>query len=140
MGIRRIEAGILDYGTDMNRSNNPFEMGLGSFIDLKKASFIGKEKLLTLSRKSLFFGVKCKQAIPFAGSLILEKGKVVGQTTVGAFSPLLNTGIGYVLFNEESSWTGKKLKLQDHDKNLHDCEITTIPFYDQSKKIPRGLS
>ena len=70
--IRRIEAGILDYGTDMNRTNNPFEVGLGSFVDLNKAQFIGKDRLSTMSRKTKLFGIKTSTAIPFAGLEIIE--------------------------------------------------------------------
>jgi len=80
MGIRRIEAGILDYGTDMNRTNNPFEVGLGSFVDLNKAQFIGKDRLSTMSRKTKLFGIKTSTAIPFAGLEIIENNKVVGYT------------------------------------------------------------
>ncbi len=140
MGIRRIEAGILDYGTDMNRTNNPFEVGLGSFVDLNKAQFIGKDRLSTMSRKTKLFGIKTSTAIPFAGLEIIENNKVVGYTTVGAFSPFLNAGIGYVLFHHEAAWLGKKLWLREADKSLHSCTVMPLPFFDASKKIPRGIS
>ena len=138
MGIRRIEAGILDYGTDMSRANNPFEMGLGSYVNLKKNNFFGKEKLLSMNKKNRFYGVVCKEAIPFSGCEILERGQVVGRTTTGAFSPYLNSGIGYVLFTNQADWVEKKLTLRDTKKNLYDCQISTLPFYDPLKKIPRG--
>ena len=138
MGIRRIEAGILDYGTDMDRSNNPFEMGLGRLVDLKKSTFIGKEKLQSMNKNSMLYGVKCDETIPFSGLNVLDQDEVVGTTTVGAFSPLLKSGIGFVLFKKKFDWLGKKLSLQDHNKNSYDCEISDLPFYDQSKKIPRG--
>jgi len=39
--IRRIEAGILNYGADMTIENNPYEVGLGWTVDLgKSADFI----------------------------------------------------------------------------------------------------
>ena len=139
MGIRRIEAGILDYGTDMNRENNPFEMGLGSFVDLKKTNFIGKEPLLHMNKERLFYGLTCKNTIPFGGLEVLENEQVVGYTTVGAFSPKFESGIGYVLFKRTGNWLGKQLTLRRIDKTLYDCVITSLPFYDAKKKIPRGL-
>ena len=41
--IRRIEAGILSYGQDMDIENNPYEVRLGCQVDLDKGDFIGKE-------------------------------------------------------------------------------------------------
>ena len=138
MGIRRIEAGILDYGTDMNRKNNPFEMGLGPFVDLTKENFIGKDKLLQMNKSNCFYGVACENTIPFGGLEILDNEQVVGHTTVGAFSPFLDKGIGYTLFTKQGNWPGKKLNLRSMDKTLYECEITSLPFYDFRKKIPRG--
>src|SRR5207245_8946738 len=44
--IRRIEGGILNYGSDMTLENNPYEVGLGWLVDLgKKADFVGKKAL-----------------------------------------------------------------------------------------------
>src|SRR3989449_7696698 len=44
--IRRIEAGILNYGADMMIENNPYEVGLGWTVDLDKpGDFIGKAAL-----------------------------------------------------------------------------------------------
>ena len=44
--IRRIEAGILNWGADMTLENNPYEVGLGWLVDDdKKADYIGKEAL-----------------------------------------------------------------------------------------------
>ena len=56
MNIRRIEAGILDCGSDFSIYDNPYEVGLGNFIDLKKKFFIGKDKLVNLPKHKLLFG------------------------------------------------------------------------------------
>ncbi len=140
MGIRRIEAGILDYGTDMNRSHNPFEMGLEKFVDLRKHAFIGRDSLLGMRKESKFYGIKCPDAVPFSGLDILCHGEIVGKTTVGAFSPFLKTGIGYVLFKTSKNWINEKLVLRGHDKTLYECTVMPLPFYDNKKAIPRGLN
>ena len=46
--IRRIEAGILNYGIDMTLENNPYEVGLERLVSLEK-EFIGKEALQKIS-------------------------------------------------------------------------------------------
>ncbi|MEO1249310.1 MAG: aminomethyl transferase family protein, partial [Pseudomonadota bacterium] len=43
--IRRLEAGILSWGQDMDVETNPFEVGLGWQIDFDKDDFIGKAAL-----------------------------------------------------------------------------------------------
>lgn len=138
MGIRRIEAGILDYGTDINRFNNPFEVGLGSYVDFSKDYFIGKESLTKINKKSKLFGILSENFIPFSGLEIFYENKIVGKTTVGAFSPYLKKGIGYVLFNYHNDWTRKKLTIRDKENNFNNCKIVNLPFYDQTKKISKG--
>lgn len=54
MGIRRIEAGILDNISDFDTSMTPFEAGLGKFIDLDKDGYIGRDALLKADRQTLF--------------------------------------------------------------------------------------
>ena len=44
--IRRIEAGILDYGTDFDQRSDPFDLGLQKFIDFDKSDFIGRDALV----------------------------------------------------------------------------------------------
>ena len=57
--IRRIEAGILNYGVDMTIANNPYEIGLERLVDLDKPEpFIGREAL----RKMKSEGVKRRLA------------------------------------------------------------------------------
>ncbi|HET7088469.1 MAG TPA: glycine cleavage system protein T, partial [Anaerolineae bacterium] len=55
--IRRIEAGILNYGADMTLENNPYEVGLGWLVDEdKEADYIGKQALRRIKAE----GVKRK--------------------------------------------------------------------------------
>ena len=139
MGIRRIEAGILDYGTDMNTSNTPFEVGLGKFVDFTSKNFIGKEKLLQSNKKCLLFGIRSKDAIPFQDCVVFQNNREVGKTTVGAYSPFLKAGIGYVLFENYEDWDGQVLSFLAKNGELYDCFISKLPFFDAGKEIPRGL-
>ena len=61
MNIRRIEAGILNAGSDFNQFTTPFDVGLGRFVDEDKEDFIGKAALEKVSRDARFFGIKCKK-------------------------------------------------------------------------------
>lgn len=139
MEIRRIEAAILDNGTDMNQSMTPFQSGLGAFIDMDKDEFIGKMALVNADQRTLLYGLKSKTASPGMNDQILDGAKAVGRCTAGAVSPFLKCGIGYVRFEEPGGWTGKSLTLKTADGKVHDCEIVDIPFYDKDKQISRGI-
>ena len=59
MGIRRIESGILDNGSDIEPDLTPFGAGLGQFVRLDKEDFIGRGALETADRSQLLFGLVC---------------------------------------------------------------------------------
>lgn len=139
MEIRRLEAGILDNLTDMDVSMTPFQAGLGSFIDMSKESFVGREALVDADRRPLLFGLKCKEAKPVMNDRVLRDEEPVGRVTAGAWSPYLECAIGYVRFEEPGDWEGQTLALKAFDGGTYSCEVVSLPFYDAEKKIPRGL-
>ena len=140
MGIRRIEAGILDNLSDMDMSMTPFEAGLAAFIDLDKADFIGRAALLEADRQSLLLGIKCPSQRPCRNAEIIDGDTCVGRVTASAWSPYLKSGIGYVRFNKAGDWVGKSLQMRIKQGEFASCEIVNLPFYDADKRIPRGLA
>lgn len=140
INIRRIEAGILDAGSDFDSSMTPFEAGLGKFIDWDKDDFIGRNALLTARRDTRIYGLRCKDLTPCGGDLILDGDRVVGRVTTGAFSPFLKVGIGYVRFDFPSEWDGRTLVLRSTRYGDKGCDINNLPFYDSKKRLPRKLS
>jgi aminomethyltransferase len=139
MGIRRIEAGILDYGTDMDRTMTPFQANLGRFVDLDKEDFIGREALRQADRRPLLCGLTCQASIPWAGLEVRRGSNMIGRMTTGAWSPYLRCGIGYLRLSVAGDGHAKPVSLVDRDGNSHDGQIVPLPFYDEKKKIPRGL-
>jgi aminomethyltransferase len=140
MGIRRIEAGILDNGTDIDPSMTPYEAGIGAFVDLEKPDFVGREALMNADQSLLLMGLTCAEAVPFAGLQVLDGDAVVGHMTAGAWTPYLDTGVGFVRFYQKGNWSGRNLKLCTQSGSEHDCKIVELPFYDAEKNIPRGLA
>ena len=52
--IERIESGLLSYGSDMDMTNNPFEIGLDEYVDLNQDDdFIGKEGLKKIKEEGV---------------------------------------------------------------------------------------
>ena len=141
MGIRRVESGILDNGTDIEPDLTPHGAGLGQFVAPGKEDFIGREALAYADRSQLLFGLICETASPQAGMQVLSKDNPVGHLTIGTWSPTLAKGVGYVRFDQPSSdgdWFGRTVSLQDHDGRLHDATVDTLPFVDKEKRLPRA--
>src|SRR5207247_3746141 len=52
--IRRIEAGILNYSSDIMLDNNPYEVGLGWTVDEDKQSdYLGKSALARIKEEAV---------------------------------------------------------------------------------------
>jgi aminomethyltransferase len=139
MGIRRIEAGILDNLTDIDTSMTPFAAGLGKFIELDKDDFIGRPALLEADTRTRLYGVICPSTAPHDDDEIAQDGICVGHVTAAAWSPQLDSGIGYVRFNEPGDWVGETLQLKTRRGDRVSCEVVSLPFYDSAKHIPRGV-
>ena len=138
MHIRRIEAGILDYGTDFDQSLDPFDLGLQKFIDFDKKNFIGKEALVKKEKSPIKIrGIKCPSVKPVVDDELQSlDGKIIGSVTAGAWSPFFETGIAIVQLNCDLENVGEaKLK---NSGGIHDVMICDLPFHDKEKNIPTG--
>lgn len=141
MGIRRIEAGILDNGSDIEPDLTPFSAGLGHFVNFDKEDFIGRTALETADRSQLLLGLVCPTATPETYMTVHYENAPAGHITIGTWSPTRDEGVGYVRFDRPlpgDEWTGKGVQLQDHDGELHEATVELLPFIDKEKQLPRA--
>ena len=142
--IRRIEAGILNYGIDVTLDTNPYEAGLGWLVDLEQeADFVGKEALRRIKAK----GAKRKLVgVEIAGDpldlnmtpwSVSVDGREVGRVTSAVYSPRLEKNIGYAMVPIESSETGSTLTVATP---AGDRQATVVPkpFVDPKKAVPKA--
>ncbi|MEM7122983.1 MAG: aminomethyltransferase family protein [Pseudomonadota bacterium] len=139
MDIRRIEAAILNAGSDFDHTMNPFQAGLGPMVDLKKADFFGKAALLEADQRPLLYGVRCADAEPLTSGPVAKSGKAVGHLSAAAWSPFLSCGIGYVRLDDTEHGPGDAIEVVGVDGKTYAAEIVELPYYDKEKRIPRGL-
>jgi aminomethyltransferase len=139
MQIRRIEAGILDYNTDMDQRVTPYEAGLGAFINLDKPDFVGKAALTQADQRSRLQGLRCESGVPAYGAKVRAAGETIGRVLSSAWSPLLGCGIAYVQFYGSDDWLGKDVTVVHRDGTELKGAVVTLPFYDAEKQIPRGI-
>ena len=142
MGIRRIEAGILDNGSDIEPDLTPFSAGLGHFVNFGKGGFIGRDSLETADRRQLLLGLECPSTTPETSMAVHFESAPAGHITLGTWSPTRDRGVGYVRFNQPlpgDEWMGKAVQLQDHDGKLHEATVELLPFIDKEKRLPRAV-
>jgi len=115
---RRIEAGILSYGQDIDIEVNPFECGQGWQVDLTKESFIGKDALSKIKAN----GVTHKLAGLLMGGEpitwyasdfyhVFSKGELVGYVTSAWFSPTQQSNIALAMLPADLAEVGTDLEV-----------------------------
>ena len=141
MGTRRIEAGIFDNGTDLDKGLTPSMAGLGKFVDFNNKTFIGREALISCNSQRLLFGIMTDTLIPTSNFEVHKNDKIVGKITAGDWSPELNCGIGYVRFYEPTeiseTWLHQKVFIKDNSNSFFEAKVVDLPFFDKDKKIPK---
>lgn len=138
MNIRRIEAGILNAGSDFDAATTPWAVGLGRFIDEDKGDFIGKDALMTADRGLRLFGVKCMTGEPLINAPVAVGGETSGKITAGAMSPYLKHGVGYALMDKVGHQFGEAVEVGCADGHMHPATLVEVPMYDKAAEIPRG--
>lgn len=139
MDIRRIEAGILNNLSDMDMTMNPFQAGLGAIVDLERHDFIGRAALRTADRGLLLHGLTCAGSEPLIHAEVTDGERPIGRVTAGAWTPLDERGIAIVRLDRAVESTAKDVRVRGRDGALHPARLTSLPLYDQDKRIPRGL-
>ncbi len=140
--IRRIEAGIFDWGSDITLTDNPFEVtGLERLVEEQEADYIGKAALERIRREGVrrklvgitIEGAKIDQPTQYWHAY--RHGERVGHVTDACWSPRLEQNIGYVWVPIELAEPGTTLDL---DTDVGDRRGTTaaIPFVDPNKRVP----
>jgi aminomethyltransferase len=143
--IRRVEAGILNWGADIAPEDNLYEVGLDRLVDLDKPGpYIGKEALERIRRE----GAKRKLVgIEIAGDRIefnatkwpvSHRGPIVGKVTSALWSPRLRKNIGYAMVPSSLAETGTALTVHLPHGEERSATVVPKPFLDPDKKIPKS--
>ena len=133
--IFRLEAGILSFGADMHRDNNPFEVGLDWMIDLdQKDDFIGREALETIKRngiKKKLMGAEIEgPKMEFFNEENLDvsiDGNIVGEMMSAVFSPRFKKNICYIILDVEHALPGQSVDIQTPEGEVK-AELVKLPW------------
>ena len=119
----RIESGLLSFGSDNDSQTDPFEAGLGAWVNLDgEYDFVGKAALLARVERGIersLVNVSFTDGLGSAASLPLEHprsvrldGQVVGELRNAIWSPRLGHGIGIALVPISASVPGTRLMVE----------------------------
>jgi aminomethyltransferase len=143
--IERVESGLLNYWEDMTEDTNPYEVGLGKFVDLnQEVDFIGKaalKKINTSGKKRKLVGLEIHSeplsqlAQPWS---IEWNDHKVGEITSAVYSPDLDKNIAFALIAVESADVGNQLIIEMEEDRVA-ATVTTIPFIDNRDKVWKGI-
>jgi aminomethyltransferase len=138
--IRRIEAGILNYGIDMTLDSNPYEVGLERLVNLDKAAeFIGRDALRKISQQRIsrkLIGLEIAGA-KMEMNMTRYPVKSGGFVTSCVYSPRLKKNIGYAMVPAEYSAPGTRLKVQAPG-GTRSALVVPMPFIDPKKAIAKS--
>jgi aminomethyltransferase len=143
--IRRIEAGILNWGADMTLENNAYEIGLNHLVDEDKtADYIGRDALQRIRAQ----GVQRKLVGIEIGGPPIDLNPVrwrvkfggdpVGWVTSACYSPRLKKNIGYAMVPIEYAAVGTAVRVKMSGIGERPAEVAVKPFIDPKKQIPRS--
>ncbi len=130
----RIESGLLSWGGDTDRWTNPFELGLGRFVDLDVPDdVIGIDALRRIAAEGPRrhqLGVVLAGDDPQPGHArwydIVADGVKVGDMTNGTWSYKLERNIGYGLVSVDCR-IGDEVQVHKGDEVVA-AKFTAIPF------------
>ncbi|MGI0149246.1 MAG: glycine cleavage T C-terminal barrel domain-containing protein, partial [Thermoplasmata archaeon] len=143
--IRRIEAGILNYSSDIVLDNNPYEVGLGWTVDENKdADYLGKGALLRIKKEGVrrkLVGIEVEGS-PLGAWIpdywdVHADGRTAGHVTSLTYSPRLEKNIGYALVHIDSAKIGTALRIST-SRGVRHATVVKKPFVDPKKDIPKS--
>ena len=134
--IERVESGLVSVGADTDDLANPFEMGLGKYVDLSQDSdFIGKEALAKIKAEGIrrrfcgliLDGTPLKVTNTQRWPVTLN-GEYVGFASASAYSPRLQCNIATALITIAAADHGKDL-IVDSEDGLREAHTASLPFH-----------
>jgi aminomethyltransferase len=143
--IRRIEAGILNWGADITLENNVYEVGLERLVDEgKPGDYVGRDALRRIKARGV---AKKLVGVEIAGDPIefnltkwrvLTQGPPVGHITSAIHSPRLKKNIGYAMVPVGLAEPGTTLTVAVPAGGDRSATVVPMPFIDPKKEIPKG--
>jgi aminomethyltransferase len=128
----RLEAKLLLYGNDIDRSTTPLEAGLAWIVKFDKGEFIGRDALIAqqnegIKRKLVGFEMMGRE-IARDHYPVQIGGRDVGYVTSGSPSLTLKKNIGLTYLPVESAAAGSRFEVSVRGRAC-EAQVVPTPFY-----------
>ena len=138
--IRTIEGGILSYGSDFDRSHNPFTIGFDRLVDLdQKNDFIGKDALRKIKERGLtekLVGIELEgdpiMKAPENFWNVKSNNLKVGRVSRAFFSPRLEKNIALAIVDIDNAEEGTSVVVETPNGDLNST-IVSLPWFKADK-------
>ena len=135
---RRIEAGLLNAGSDFDANTTPYDAGLGKFVEFDGRNFIGRKALEIANKSCRTWGMRVDNGIAQLGRRIYLNGNIIGQVCSSGYSPYQKCGVCIVRMDKPSQGPGTNVQVDDINGKLVNAKLCNLPMYDVDRLIPRG--
>lgn len=133
--IERVESGLISVNADTDENSNPFEMGMGKFVDLDQdVDYVGKaalKKIAAEGPKRRFCGIFMdgdKLTLTNQHQWdIMKDGIYVGFASAAAYSPRLDANISVALITTEAANSNDEMQVMTDD-GIRNAVATSLPF------------
>jgi glycine cleavage system T protein (aminomethyltransferase) len=120
-------------GSDLSANHTPLEAGLGSFVDLTKGDFVGRDALLAQKAQGVpkrLAAIRVQEKSPPIRPHypVLAFGEAVAETTSGALSPTLSCGIALAYLPFPLAKQGQDLEIEVRGRRYR-ALVVKKPFY-----------
>lgn len=138
MNLRRVEAGILNIGAEIDHTTTPLELGWERMIDWQR-DFVGREALAAQRRQGvhrriagllLEDGARCR-----AGDTVFHRGRPAGLVSSAVEGPSVKAGIALAMLATPAWHEGSALQVGE---NRLAARSVPLPFFDPERRLARA--
>ncbi len=129
----RLEAGMPLYGNELDRTTNPYDVGLGRVVKLEKpGDFVGREALERIQRagasRQLVGLAITGRGIARHGHRVLADDRAVGVVTSGTHSPTIGRAIAMASVAPYDADPSTMIAVEIRAQRVA-AEVVPLPFY-----------
>jgi len=133
--IERVEGGLLSYGNEMTRKNNPLECGMSNYCSFApELDYIGKQALTDIQSEGarrVIRGVRFDgdKTPPCASEWKLSvNGEYAGQVTTAIWSPRFEQNVSLGMLEKQYWNPGQEVSVHCGDGTLRNGIVTQLPM------------
>ena len=141
LGSLRMEKGYRDYGHDLDNTDDPYETGLGLFVDLGKPDFLGRAACVerkaqgpAYPRRLVQVLVKDPDPLLYHAEVVYRSGKAVGYVRSASYGFTLGGAVGLAMIEAGEPIDTAYLEAGQWEVDIagrrYPAEVSLRPMYD----------